>query len=127
MVRYIMVEGDETDAAMVRDMLREVTPNQETKVMGSALDAYKAEWKAEGIEIGVAEGIEIGVAKGQAKGMTKGKTELLTRLLIRRFGPLPDAALDRLASASDDQLNAWAESVLDAPSLDAVFGERRAN
>nr|WP_245613163.1 Rpn family recombination-promoting nuclease/putative transposase [Skermanella stibiiresistens] len=115
MVRYIMVEGDETDVAMVRDMLREVTPNQETKVMGAALDAYKAEWKA--------EGIEIGVTKGQAKG----KADILTRQLRRRFGSIPESASRKVVTASDDQLNTWAENILDAATLEDVFAEPRTN
>ncbi|EXI76363.1 MAG: hypothetical protein AW07_00308 [Candidatus Accumulibacter sp. SK-11] len=48
----------------------------------------------------------------------------MKRLLVRRFGTLPDAVLVRLTSATVDQLEEWAIRVLDAESLDAVFEQR---
>ena len=70
-----------------------------------------------------AKGMAEGVAKGMAEGVAKGMAETLTRLLRRRFGALPPAAHDRITQASPQQLGDWAERVLDAPSLDAVFGD----
>jgi len=37
------------------------------------------------------------------------------------FFPHSGSKRDRLAAASDHELDAWALNVLDAPSLDAVF------
>jgi len=48
---------------------------------------------------------------------------LLRRLLIRRFGPLPDGAEARLRAATTETLELWAERVLDAPTLDAIWPE----
>ncbi len=47
----------------------------------------------------------------------KGKADDLQRLLTRRFGPLPDWARARLASAEIPQLDVWLDGLLDAPSL----------
>ncbi|MBS0511508.1 MAG: DUF4351 domain-containing protein [Proteobacteria bacterium] len=53
--------------------------------------------------------------------VTADLARLLVRQLNRRFGPLPAAITDRLARASVEQLDLWAERILDADSLDEVF------
>ena len=65
--------------------------------------------------------IDRGFQKGLDEGKAEGKAELLTRLLERRFGPLPTWAETRLREATPVQLDAWANRVLDATLLDAVF------
>ena len=50
-----------------------------------------------------------------------GVDETLSRQLARRFGPLPEWAVQRLGSATAEQLDLWAEQLLDATSLEAVF------
>ena len=47
---------------------------------------------------------------------------VLKRLLTRRFGPLPAWAEQRLEQASRQELEGWAERVLEAPQLEDVFG-----
>jgi len=56
-----------------------------------------------------------------ARGKHEGEAIILERLLTKRFGPLPEAARSRLAGASLDQLDLWADRILDAPTLAAVF------
>ena len=77
-----------------------------------------------GIEKGLQQGLQQGLLQGIEKGQQQGEVALLQRLLVRRFGPLPDAVRVRLSSASLDQLETWAIKVLDAESLDDVFTER---
>ncbi|MBU0501475.1 MAG: DUF4351 domain-containing protein [Gammaproteobacteria bacterium] len=67
------------------------------------------------------EGRAEGRAEGRGEGRLEGGVRLLTRQLEHRFGPLPQAVHDRLAAASEGQLEAWGEAVLTAPSLDALF------
>jgi hypothetical protein len=55
------------------------------------------------------------------QGMQQGEAAVLERLLTRRFGALSAETRARLTTASLDQLGQWAENVLDANSLDAVF------
>ncbi len=64
-------------------------------------------------------------AQAIAKGVQHGELLLLQRLLRRRFGELPAALLARLAAATPAQLEIWGDSVLDAQSLDEVFGDTR--
>ena len=63
--------------------------------------------------------------KGVRKGRMEGEARLLAKLLERRFGPLPQVVTERLAAASETQLEAWGEAVLAASSLEAVFGDGR--
>ncbi len=49
------------------------------------------------------------------------KAELLLKLLGLRFGSTPQPILARLGAATSEQLDAWAERVLVANTLDEVF------
>lgn len=62
-------------------------------------------------------------AEGERKGRLEGEARVLERQLTRRFGDLPAWVRKRLGSATEAQLERWTESVLDAPSLSAIFGE----
>ena len=67
------------------------------------------------------EGIEQGMRQGRAEG----ERAVLARQLRRRFGRLPPDAAERLRRAPEADLEAWADNVLDAGSLDEVFGTTR--
>ena len=73
--------------------------------------------REEGMEQGIARGIEQGVRQGRAEG----ERAVLERLLFRRFGELPQAVGARLGGAAEAELEAWADRVLDAATLDDVF------
>ncbi len=75
-------------------------------------------------EEGLAEGRAEGQAEGLAEGLAEGRVTMLLRLLQRRFGTMPAAVEDRLRAASIDELDHWADRILDAESLEAVFGDR---
>ena len=64
-------------------------------------------------------------AQAIARGMQRGEAFLLQRLLTRRFGELPAAQQAKLAAATPAQLEIWGDRVLDASSLDEVFGDTR--
>lgn len=49
---------------------------------------------------------------------------MLVRQLTRRFGRISAAVRSHLTSASPEQLDAWAERILDAANIDDVFTER---
>jgi hypothetical protein len=48
---------------------------------------------------------------------------MIERLLGARFGNLPAASRERVASASADELDRFAERLLAAGSLDEVFAD----
>lgn len=85
----------------------------EERRMVDVVEQLRAEGKAQGIQQGVQQGVELGVLQG--------KQQLLIRQLETRFGPLDEVTRERLKVASGQELDTWAERVLDAPSLAEVL------
>lgn len=83
----------------------------------TAAERLKEEGRAEGEAKGRAEG----KAEGEAQGKIAGQAELLRKQLTLRFGELPAEARTRIADASLEQLEVYAERVLSAGSLDEVL------
>lgn len=88
----------------------------ETMIVQDKID-WSLRWKQQGLE----KGLKIGIREGREKGRKEGESLVLRRLLVRRFGALPEQIDLRLAQASTDELEAWALNVLDARTLDEVF------
>ena len=65
-----------------------------------------------------------GMQKGRQEGRQEGELNVLLRQLTRRFGTLDPATEQRLQQASSDDLERWADNILDAESLDEVFAGR---
>lgn len=84
---------------------------------------WTEKWKQEGLQQGMQQGIQQGIQQGMQQGMQQGEAAVLERLLKRRFGPLPADTQARLAGASLEQLEHWADAILDAKSLEEVFAE----
>ncbi len=59
--------------------------------------------------------------EGMREGRVEGERTVLERQLRRRFGLLSPAVVDRLHKASVADLEAWAENLLDARTMDDVF------
>ncbi len=68
-----------------------------------------------------AEGVQKGMQQGIQQGMQQGEALALQKLLTKRFGVIPPDILARIASASQDQVEAWLDRVLDVLTLDEVF------
>ncbi len=93
-----------------------------TQEWANALSRNKAAWdRAAMMDDAREEGLTQGRAAGLAEGLSAGKSELLLRQLTLKFGVLPQDALDSLHAATTDQLEAWAERVLFADSLEKVL------
>ncbi len=100
----------------LRVIIRGEAPDMEQELV-SALDYYRAEGEAKGRVEGRVEG----EAKGRVEGEAKGRAEVLQRQLRLKFGELPEWALQRLQSASVEQLDSYAERILTAESLEATL------
>ena len=59
--------------------------------------------------------------EGMQLGRQEGERRVLKRQLQRRFGALSAKNTERLTEASMEDLETWAENVLDAQTLDDVF------
>ena len=90
--------------------------------MAGVIQRARDEGIQQGVQQGIQQGVQQGIRQGVRQGRIAGRRALLERLLLRRFGALPPAVLERLDTASADDLDAWAEGVLDAPTLEDVFG-----
>ena len=73
----------------------------------------------------VAGYIQRRVEEGIERGRAEGERAVLERQLRRRFGRLPPEAAERLRRGSGAELEAWADNVLDAGTLDEVFRSTR--
>ena len=75
---------------------------------------------------GYAEGLEISRAKrmeeGRAEGMVKGAAKIVRRLLQKRFGEIPPWAEQNILAATFGDLESWADMLLDASTIQEVFG-----
>ncbi len=71
--------------------------------------------------LAIKEGMQQGMQKGIQQGVQQGEARLLGRLLERRFGELPPSVIERLASATEAQIEAWADAVLRSQTLEQVF------
>lgn len=104
-----------------RVFLRRVMPQEELPELASLeeVDTMLAEqtiewtkkWKMEGLQEGLHEGLH------------EGRSAMLRRLLAKRFDQQVDDihVQERLRTATSDELDRWAERILDAKTIDEVF------
>lgn len=57
------------------------------------------------------------------QGYERGQRAVLLRLLTRRFVTVPEAITARIDKAGTDEIERWAERLLEATSLDEVFAD----
>jgi flagellar biosynthesis/type III secretory pathway protein FliH len=62
------------------------------------------------------------LAQGEAKGKAEGEAKALLRVLERRFGEVAAEVREVISRAASDELEAWLDKAIDAPSIEAVFG-----
>lgn len=83
--------------------------------------AAREEGLEEGREQGREEGREEGREQGLKEGRASGMAQVVQLQLERSFG-LSDAEREKIATASSEQIETWAERLVSASSLDEVFG-----
>jgi predicted transposase YdaD len=79
---------------------------------------FQSDFARHYVALGEAEGQREGWAKGKAAGQAEGRMELILKLLALRFGPLTEASQARVRGAQDAQLDAVAERMLTAKTLE---------
>jgi predicted transposase/invertase (TIGR01784 family) len=62
-----------------------------------------------------------GRVEGRVEVRVEGQRETLTRLLVKRFGPLPSWAEDRVAHSSVEQLELYLDAILTAGSIEETL------
>jgi len=91
--------------------------------MFTAQDLMESSFVRDTFNEGKAEGHQEGRQEGRQEGMVIASAASLRRILIKRFGPVPQAIEARIASAPMTALEAWLDRTIDARSLDEVFAE----
>ena len=81
---------------------------QESNTMASLSDRLRAE----------------GMEKGMEKGLHDGVEGTLRKQIQLKFGALPSWADQRIARASDEQLDAWVTGILSSETLEALFSDK---
>ncbi len=61
-------------------------------------------------------------AEGKVEGVQLGEALALQKLLSKRFGAMPSEILEKIASASREQIEVWFDQAIDATSVVDVFG-----
>jgi hypothetical protein len=61
--------------------------------------------------------------EGKAEGLIQGRVEITLKQLALRFGPLPDETQTRVRSAQGTQVDAIAERLLTAQTLEEALGD----
>jgi hypothetical protein len=64
-----------------------------------------------------------GEKEGEEKGKKEGQAEMLSHMLEGRFGPLPEWAKEKIASAEIETLEKWGLRLLNASNLEEVLAE----
>jgi hypothetical protein len=111
----VMAQVEHEPVAQAMDRLRELSADKEARRMAFVRERARRD------EVSA---LRYTRQEGLAEGIEKGESTILRRQLTRRFGPLPEWPEQRLQSASSEQLEAWADAVLDARSLEEVFRPR---
>ena len=83
---------------------------------------YQSDFARRYVAEGKAEGLVEGRMEGRMEGRVEGRVELTLKLLARRFGPLPHMVRTRVRGAQDAQLDAVAERMLTAQTLEEALG-----
>jgi Putative transposase, YhgA-like len=103
--------------AVSKEIVQDALSRLEPQRAGEIMKGFGASFAAIGFERGVAEG----EARGEARGEAKGEAKALTRLLEKRFGPLPSRLRERVVSAELAVIGTWFDRAIDAPDLQSVF------
>lgn len=102
-------------------------------MLAERVKEWQEEYKQKGLAQGLAEGLAEGRAEGRARGLLEGRQEgrqegrlegereLFQRLLRRRFGAAAGQFDTRIAEASVEQLDVWADRLLDANTVEDIF------
>ena len=87
-------------------------------MLADRLEEWAHQYEAEGMQKGMQQGMQQGIQQG----MQQGEALALQKLITRRFGTIAPDVLIKITAASKEQLDVWLDQVLDADSLNDLFG-----
>ena len=105
-VRYMMETYQSFGEETFREIIRRVRPEEEAEMMSQFAQEIVAKGKPEWLQ----------------QGRQQGEGAILLRQLQSRFGDIPSDARDKITKADLPTLEEWSLRILDAQSLEDVFG-----
>ena len=103
------------------DLIQISLPKNISEVFETAMNSLGYEYQGDFARRYYGQGKAEGKAEGKVEGKVEGRMELILKLLALRFGPLTDAAQARVRGAQDAQLDAVAERMLTAKTLEEAL------
>ena len=100
------------DIAAAKDALDRLSADPQARQL--AEERELARWN-------LAYSLQLARQEGQAEGKAEGKAEIVLQQLTLKFGQLPQELQKRVATASSEELARWADRLLLADTLEAVF------
>jgi hypothetical protein len=94
---------------LVYGALERIVPERRQQIMGWLTEPFYQRGKDEGC------------SEGHAEGRVEGEAHMFVRLMEKRFGVVPPELRERIRAANVATLEEWAERILEAPDLHAVF------
>ena len=104
----------------VRGYIRQLSADEEARRLAFVRERAQRD-EATLLKEAEARGRQEGVALGETRGEVKGEAKLLKRLISRRFNEFPQWVQERLNAAGAEQLEAWADQIFTAGSLEELF------
>ena len=114
MLTYILEVGESIKPENIVELAKCFSPQTEEKIVTVA-EYFENRGKEKWIEHGIQQGMQ--------QGMQQGEYALLLRLLERKFGYIPDVYQQKMREAGSEVLLRWSEQLLNAKSLEEIFGE----
>lgn len=123
LIRRKMPDIAAAELDQIEDLLKGPTMLEETleRLYTEAIEKGLSKGMSQGMSQGLSQGMSQGLKQGLSQGQSQGACQMLTRMVMQRFGPLPDWALRRLQSADAALLEHWADQLFTAQSLEALL------
>jgi len=121
-MRYILMVNAYVEPEHLQKLLdRVVGPDAKDTIMTAGerlIQQGEERGILKGIQQGEERGILKGIQQGEERGILQGKRDMLLLLLQQRFGSQVSTDVERrLATASAEQITAWASRVMSAATL----------
>ena len=100
-----------------KDALEELSDDPKARMQAEMREMALISYK-----LGLGAAREEGLEQGKVRGRAEGKAELLRKLLMFKFGALPEVVTTRLEKESEAQLDEWFEAAVSATRLEDILG-----
>ena len=112
---HTMAQIDYPPVQQALEQIKHLSADEETRRLAFVRERALRDERSE---------LRAALEQGKLEGKLEGEAAILERQLTKRFGPLDEACRASLHTATVEQLECWADRILDAQTVDAVFTEQ---